>query len=221
MPLAERLQSLFVALAALTGLATGLLLPIGPTAAHAVLPALILMLTAVFLQMNFARLGEARHATRLVTTSLILNFAVTPALAWTLGAGLLTTHPDLRIGLLLLLVTPCTDWYLVFTALAHGHTGLATALLPVNLLLQLALLPGYVLLLGGNAAMVDATTLTESVLLVLALPLTTALDCAGSQPASKEPTGDTASSPPPPAASSSLCCMPQYSPCSPDRPAPS
>ncbi|AAZ55605.1 bile acid:sodium symporter [Thermobifida fusca] len=175
MPLAERLQSLFVALAALTGLATGLLLPIGPTAAHAVLPALILMLTAVFLQMNFARLGEARHATRLVTTSLILNFAVTPALAWTLGAGLLTTHPDLRIGLLLLLVTPCTDWYLVFTALAHGHTGLATALLPVNLLLQLALLPGYVLLLGGNAAMVDATTLTESVLLVLALPLTTAL----------------------------------------------
>src|SRR5690606_6769088 len=46
MSLAERLQSLFVALAALTGLALGLLLlPIGPTAGHAVLPALIAMLT--------------------------------------------------------------------------------------------------------------------------------------------------------------------------------
>lgn len=175
MSLAERLQSLFVALAALAGLAAGLLLPVGPAAEHVVLPALLLMLTAVFVQMNTARVGEVRGAKALVAASLALNFVFTPALAWALGAGLLGGEPDLRIGLLLLLVTPCTDWYLVFTAMARGHTGIAAALLPVNLVLQLLLLPVYVLLLGGRAAMVDGATLAESVLLVLVVPLALAL----------------------------------------------
>jgi ACR3 family arsenite transporter len=175
MSLAERLQSLFVALAALAGLGAGLLLPIGPAAEHVVLPALLAMLACVFVQMDAAHVGEVRGARTLVVVSLVLNFVLTPALAWALGAGLLGGEPDLRIGLLLLLVTPCTDWYLVFTAMARGHTGIAAALLPVNLVLQLLLLPVYVLLLGGRAAMVDVGTLAESVLLVLVVPLALAM----------------------------------------------
>lgn len=175
MSLAERLQSLFVAVAALAGLAAGLLLPIGAAAGDVVLPALLVMLTAVFVRMDAAHVGEVRHAKTLVVASLVLNFVVTPALAWALGAGLLGGEPDLRIGLLLLLVTPCTDWYLVFTAVARGHTGIAAALLPVNLILQLVLLPVYVLLLGGRAAMIDGASLAEAVLLVLLLPLAVAM----------------------------------------------
>jgi len=172
---AERLQSLFVAVAALVGLAAGVLLPIETPAGHLVLPALLVMLAAVFVQMDAVQVGEVRRAKTLVATSLVLNFIVVPALAWALGQGLLGGQPDLRIGLLLLLVTPCTDWYLVFTAVARGHTGIAAALLPVNLILQLILLPVYVLFLGGQAAMVDAGTLAESVLLVLVVPLALAL----------------------------------------------
>lgn len=175
MSIAERLQSLFVALAAVAGLVAGLLAPIGPAAEHVVLPALLVMLAAVFVRMDAAHVGEVRRARTLVVLSLVLNFVFTPALAWALGAGLLGGQPDLRIGLLLLLVTPCTDWYLVFTAMARGHTGIAAALLPVNLVLQLALLPVYVLLLGGRAAMVDAGTLAEAVLLVLVVPLALAV----------------------------------------------
>ncbi len=175
MSIAERLQSLLVAVAALAGLGVGLLLPIGATAEHVVLPALLLMLAAVFVQMDTARVAQVRRARSVVAASLVLNFVLTPILAWALGAGLLGGEPDLRIGLLLLLVTPCTDWYLVFTAMARGHTGIAAALLPVNLVLQLLLLPVYVLLLGGQAAMVDGATLAESVLLVLVLPLALAV----------------------------------------------
>ncbi|GAA1923581.1 bile acid:sodium symporter [Streptomyces sodiiphilus] len=171
----ERLQSVLVALAALAGLGTGLLWPVGPAAGHLVLPALLVMLTAVFLQMDAAQVGAVRRAGAVVAASLVLNFLFTPALAWALGAGLLGDKPDLRIGLLLLLVTPCTDWYLVFTAMARGHTGIAAALLPVNLVLQLVLLPVYVLLLGGQATTIGAAGLTESVLLVLLAPLTAAL----------------------------------------------
>ncbi|MCI2266517.1 arsenic resistance protein [Sediminivirga luteola] len=170
----ERLQSVFVAAAALSGLALGLLTPLGEVGEYVVIPALLVMLVAIFVQMDATQVGEVRRAKSLVAASLVLNYLFTPALAWALGAGLLGDQPDLRIGLLLLLVTPCTDWYLVFTAVAKGHTGIATALLPVNLVLQLLLLPVYVLLLGGEAAMADPGTLAEAVLLMLLTPLVTA-----------------------------------------------
>ncbi|GAA1436646.1 bile acid:sodium symporter [Nocardiopsis tropica] len=166
---------MFVAMAALGGLGLGLLLPVGGAAGHLVLPALMLMLTAVFVQVDVGQVREARSARSAVAAGLVLNFVFTPLLAGALGAGLLGDSPDLRIGLLLLLVTPCTDWYLVFTGLARGHMGMAAAVLPVNLVLQLLLLPVYVLLLGGDAAMVDTGTLVEAVLLVLVVPLVLAV----------------------------------------------
>jgi ACR3 family arsenite efflux pump ArsB len=171
----EKFQSVFVAMAALGGLGLGLLLPVGGAAGHLVLPALMLMLTAVFVQVDVGQVREARSARSAVAVGLVLNFVFTPLLAGALGAGLLGDSPDLRIGLLLLLVTPCTDWYLVFTGLARGHMGVAAAVLPVNLVLQLLLLPVYVLLLGGDAAMVDTGTLVEAVLLVLVVPLVLAV----------------------------------------------
>ncbi|RNL86895.1 arsenic resistance protein [Halostreptopolyspora alba] len=175
MSLAERLQGLLVASAALLGLGVGFVAPVGVVAEYVVLPALVVMLAAVFVRMDAAHVGEVRRAKTLVVTGVVVNFVFTPVLAWGLGAGLLGGEPDLRVGLLLLLVTPCTDWYLVFTAMARGHTGIAVALLPVNLVLQLVLLPVYVLLLGGRAVMVDAVALAESVLLVLVVPLVLAM----------------------------------------------
>ncbi|ASU85125.1 arsenite transporter [Nocardiopsis gilva YIM 90087] len=171
----ERAQSVMVAACAAVGLIVGTALPVGEVAQYVVLPALMLMLVAVFAQVDAAQVGAARRARTVVAASLVLNFVWTPALAWALGAGLLGSAPDLRIGLLLLLVTPCTDWYLVFTGLARGHLGIAAAVLPINLVLQLLLLPVYVLLLGGQAAMVDAGTLAEAVLLVLVVPLLAAV----------------------------------------------
>lgn len=176
MSVVERFQAVLVAGAAALGFGVGLLLTPGAAAAAGglVLPALLIMLVGVFSQLSSGRLGAIRDARGLLAASLVLNFVFTPALAWALGAGLLGGQPDLRIGLLLLLVTPCTDWYLVFTAAARGHTGIGAALLPLNLGLQLVLLPVYVLLLGGQAAMVDARTLAEAVLLVLLVPLAVA-----------------------------------------------
>lgn len=175
MSTSEKFQSVFVALAAVVGLGAGLLWPVGEVAGHLVLPALMLMLVAVFVQVDAAQVRQVRSAHTVVAVSLVLNFVFTPLFAWALGAGLLGGSPDLRIGLLLLLVTPCTDWYLVFTGLARGHMGIAAAVLPMNLVLQLLLLPVYVLLLGGEAAMVDTGTLVEAVLLVLVVPLVTAV----------------------------------------------
>lgn len=50
---------------------------------------------------------------------------------------------DVRMGLVMLLVTPCTDWYLVFTGLARGNVELGASILSLNLLLQICLPPVY------------------------------------------------------------------------------
>ncbi|MBE9108390.1 hypothetical protein IQ273_03020 [Nodosilinea sp. LEGE 07298] len=41
----------------------------------------------------------------------------------------------------MLMVPPCNDWYLVFTGIAKGNVSFATALLTLNFVLQMLLLP--------------------------------------------------------------------------------
>ena len=55
------------------------------------------------------------------------------------------------------MVTPCTDWYLIFTGISKGNVALGSSILPLNLVLQLVLLPVYVFLIGGSS--VDMNTM--------------------------------------------------------------
>ena len=71
----------------------------------------------------------------------------------------------------MLMVTPCTDWYIIFTGIAKGDVTLATGLLPLNLILQIVLLPLYLLIFTDNLVKINVNELFESVFLVLILPL--------------------------------------------------
>jgi ACR3 family arsenite efflux pump ArsB len=81
---------------------------------------------------------------------------------------------DLQIGFIMLMVTPCTDWYLIFTGLAGGNVALGSSILPLNLILQILLLPAYLLLFMGRAVSFDSIVILRSIFLVLILPLASA-----------------------------------------------
>ncbi|ORX83116.1 hypothetical protein BCR32DRAFT_326548 [Anaeromyces robustus] len=83
----------------------------------------------------------------------------------------------MQIGLLMLMVTPCTDWYLVFTALAKGNVELGASILPLNLLLQILLLPVYLLIFFGGKSNITGGKIILSILLVLIIPFGLALLC--------------------------------------------
>lgn len=134
-------------------------------------PLLIALLTTVFLQVAPAAAARVLRDRRVLVASLVSNFLLAPAAAWGLGALLLSDRPELALGLVMLLVTPCTDWYLAFTATARGDVAVATGLLPVNLILQLLLLPLYVVLLGGPLVPVDLGAVSASVGVVAGIPL--------------------------------------------------
>ena len=171
MGLLEKLQTVIMLGAVGLGFLIGKLMPqAGEAAASLITPALMAMLFGLFLGVPLTDLKAGFLNFKFTVTSLAINFLWIPVLGWALGGLFLADSPALRLGYLMLLVTPCTDWYLVFTALARGNVPLSAALLPVNLLVQIVLLPVYLLIFSGLAGQTDLGLLGRSIFLVLVLP---------------------------------------------------
>lgn len=175
MNLFEKLYTVIIFLAAAIGIFAGKINAIQENAEYFITPLLVLMLYLTFLQIPLQQAKQAFSNTKFASASLLMNFVWTPLLAWFLASLFLGDQPALYIGFIMLLVTPCTDWYLVFTGIAKGNVALSTAILPVNLILQIVLLPFYLLLFGGTAGAFELSFLVENVFAVLLLPLLLAI----------------------------------------------
>lgn len=167
-----RWQVPVVLAAVAVGTAIGLAFDLGTAPERLVVPVIVGLLMLTFLRIDAGAFGAAiRPHPTVAAASLGINFLWTPLFAGLLGWLLLSGQPDLRLGLVMLLVTPCTDWYLVFTGTARGNVALATSLLPPNLVLQLVLLPLYVATLTGAAADIPVGELAVDVGLILGIPV--------------------------------------------------
>ncbi|MFS0785377.1 arsenic resistance protein [Shouchella sp. 1P09AA] len=170
MNLYDKIQPLLILIAVGIGLLLGQLPRVGDYTEFTIFPFLFLMLYGIFLAIPFKGLTQAYQHKTFFITSVVINFIWTPLLAWGLGALFLADHPAIWLGFILLLVTPCTDWYLIFTSIAKGNLLLSTSILPINLILQISLLPVYLLIFSGSTASVQVVILIESIVGVLILP---------------------------------------------------
>lgn len=145
-------HQVWVYLAAIgAGLGLGAGLPsIGDALEVAVWPALGVLLFTTFLQVPLAHLPGAARDLRFVASVLATNFAVLPVVVWAL-LPLAPDDPAVRLGVVLVLVVPCTDWFLTFSHLAGGDTRRALAVTPVLLAVQMVLLPVYVQAFVGES----------------------------------------------------------------------
>lgn len=147
----EKLQVWIYLAAILAGLLVGARSPASGVVFEALLwPVLGCLLYATFTQVPLARLPEAFQDVRFMAAVLVGNFLVIPAVIWTLGE-LLPSNPAIRLGVFMVLLVPCTDWFLTFTQLGRGDTKRAVAVTPINLLLQIALLPVYLRIFMGQS----------------------------------------------------------------------
>ncbi|MBM7577983.1 arsenic resistance protein [Jeotgalibacillus terrae] len=171
----EKLYTFFILGAVGIGLILSQLNGAGPFAENLILPLLAFMIYLTFLQIPFEDVKASFRNKVFSISSLLINFIWTPFLAWLLTLIFLPDQPALAIGLIMLLVTPCTDWYLIFTGVAKGNTALSAAILPLNLILQVVLLPVYLYIFFGAGETVEAAYLVEGVVWVLLVPLVIAL----------------------------------------------
>jgi arsenite transporter len=161
--------------AILLGLGVGTLVPAATRLAEPLVwPALGTLLLATFLQVPLRGLPRLVRDRRFLAAAVVGNFVAVPLAVWALLA-LLPADPALRLGVALVLLVPCTDWFIVFAHLGGGDARRAILLTPVNLLLQLLLLPVYLWLLVGDAMRVVDLDRAGAVFLVLVgAPLATA-----------------------------------------------
>ncbi len=166
------LHPLFMLSAALIGLAAGMMFDCS-WATDLIEPFLMIMLFVVFMCVSLRDIGRSFSNRRFTITAILINFVWTPVFAIILG--LFFNDIDIRIGLLMLLVTPCTDWYLVFTATAKGNVPLSSALLPLNLILQILLMPVYLILFFNTQIDLNIGQLLLSMVFVLVIPIAVSL----------------------------------------------
>lgn len=136
---------------------------------------LALMLFALFLDIPLSDLKNSFTNTKFSVTSLIINFIWTPLLGYFLGNIFLNGNIDLFIGFVMLILTPCTDWYLVFTKMSKGNLSLSLSILPLNLILQILLLPLYLILFFSTSNTIDLVDLSKSLITFIVLPFITSL----------------------------------------------
>ncbi|MDR2943697.1 MAG: bile acid:sodium symporter [Methanosarcinales archaeon] len=166
----NNLRSLIILAAVAAGVLLGEIEFVQLNAAHLIEPFLMIMLFGVFLQIDLTGLKKSFKNTRFASLTVLINFIWTPLFAWFLASSFLKGEPDLQIGFLMLMVTPCTDWYLLFTDMAKGNVSLGAVQLPLNLILQLILLPVYLLVFAGSVADIEIQPLLKSILIVLLIP---------------------------------------------------
>lgn len=139
----------------------------------ALMPLLGLLMAATFTQVSMLQLRSALADVRFSAAVVLGNFVLMPLLAWALATWLPLPAPA-RLGLLLVLLVPCTDWFITFAHLGRGDMGRAIAVTPLNLLLQFLLLPLYLWWMHDASQPLPALDIAP-LLLVIALPLALAL----------------------------------------------
>lgn len=139
-------------------------------------PAIAVLMYAMFLQIPFLNLRQGLGNRRFITALLLANFILVPLLVWAITRGLVE-HPAILVGALLVLLTPCIDYVVVFTHIGKGDSRLTLSATPLLLLAQLVLLPVYLaLMLGGSSQVaISITPFLEAFVLLIVLPMALAV----------------------------------------------
>ena len=170
MDLVEKLEPIIIFTAIIIGLIFSNMQTIAQNTGTLINIFLCLMLFGLFLEVPLNELKDSFKNTKFTATSLIVNFIWTPLFGYFLGSLFLKGNVDVMIGFFMLILTPCTDWYLVFTKLAKGDLTLSLSILPINLVLQIILLPIYLVIFFSSANTMDYAQLAHSLLIVIVIP---------------------------------------------------
>ena len=174
MTFGAKLQPVAIVFSAVLGLLLGGFTPFNISTGYIEL-FLMILLFILFVSVDLRQVKQAFENVRYTCVALAINFLVTPIIAFVLGQVFFMDSLDVRIGLLMLLVTPCTDWYLVFTGLSKGNVPLNISILPINLILQMVLMPVYLFIFFGSEIQIQMSSILQSIVFVLCVPFVLAL----------------------------------------------
>ncbi len=142
---------------------------------------LLVMMYPVLAKVRYDRLDTVTRDTRLLASSLMLNWVLGPALMFTLAWLLLPDLPEYRTGLIIVGLARCIAMVIIWNDLACGDREAAAVLVALNSVFQvvafaalgwfyLVALPGW-LGLNTTGLHVSSWDIARSVLIFLGIPL--------------------------------------------------
>ncbi len=143
-----------------------------PTIERAINPTLALLLFATFLGVPFAKIASSAKDVRFVGGAVVLNFLIVPVVVFGL-TRFIASDEALLIGVLLTLLCPCVDYVMVFTKIAGGSSERLLAAAPLLMVLQMLLLPLYLLVFVGSelSDIIEIDPFIEALVILILIPL--------------------------------------------------
>lgn len=130
-----------------------------------------LMIYPMFINLKIEDVREVGHYRGVVATSVLINFVVSPLVAYGLGRAFFAGQPYMALGLMLIALLPTSGMTATWTELAKGELKAALSIIAISLILIIAGLPFALPLAAGDQLSVTPFFIFQRILLVIVIPL--------------------------------------------------